>query len=330
MKNKKTIYLALLVVITVAFIVAWFIMKNVNGKDDGSSTTDDTESALLIRPEVAKEDVLTIEYTTENGTFSFKRDEDGKWIYNSDADFPLNQTKPNSMATTLAVLEASREIVDGDEDSFGFDNPTVTLKATYSDGSEINALIGASNDFYDGKYYFKDIDSGKIYLVPSSVEVSFEAVEQSLISADTFPTDIDGESAVSAVIRDDTGKERIIDGADALSDFSDLFNGLSFSADRAIYTGEKGVDAYGITDKSAKISVSYKKEVKADSENAETVYADEEYEILFGNSFTGDSGSTMYYYTVPASKLVYTLSADSYEEIMNYSHVSTDTVETAE
>lgn len=326
MKNKKVIYLATLIVITAAFVVAWFVMKSVNNAKSNTEN-EETETSVLIRPEVEKEDVVAIEYTNENGTFSFERNSDGDWVYNSDENFPLNQTKPNSMATTLASLEASREIVDGDEDSFGFDNPTVTVKATYSDGSEINALIGDSNDFYDGKYYFKDVDSGKIYLVSSSVEVSFEATEKSLISADVFPTDIDADSATSATVRDEVGVQNTFDDEELLTDFLDLFNALSFSADRALYTGEKGPEEYGITEDCAKATVSYKKEVEVDGDDGDTdiVYTDEVYEILFGNSFTNSEGGTSYYYSIPGSTLVYTMTSDSYENIMSYTSKTADT-----
>ncbi len=326
MKNKKVIYLAVLIAVTAAFVVAWFVMKNANDAENDKES-EETETSVSIRPEVEKEDVVAIEYTNESGTFSFERNSDGDWVYNSDANFPLNQTKPNSMATTLANLEASREIVDGDEDSFGFDNPTVTVKATYSDGSEINALIGDSNDFYDGKYYFKDVDSGKIYLVLPSVKVSFEATEKSLIKADVFPTDIDADSAISATVRDEVGAENTFDDDELLADFLDLFNALSFSADRALYTGEKGLEEYGITESSAKAAVSYKAEVEVDGDDGDTdvVYTDEVYEILFGNSFKNDEGGTSYYYSVPGSTLVYTMTSDSYENIMSYTSKTADT-----
>lgn len=319
MKNKKIISLAALAALLAILIFAWFFMKTRNEKAEADSTSE-TETSLYVVPEVEKDDVVYIEYTNESGTFKFERNDDGEWIYNSDSDFPLDVTRPNSMATTIASLTADREVVNGDEDSFGFDKPCVTLKAKYSDGSTLDVVFGNTNDFYDGDYYLKDNSTGKVYLVPPSAKVSFDAVEKSLISADSFPTDIDSENITAITVKDEVGTVNNVTDEENVSELFDLFNNLTFSSDRATYTADKSQADYGITEESACITVSYKKEVEAEGDEGETdtVYTDEEYVIYFGNSFTGDNDSTLYYYSVPSSKLVYTLSQDNYEKIMNY------------
>ena len=322
MKNKKTITLISLIAALAVLLCAWLVLKNYNASNT-QEETEETDTSVYIIPASLKEDVMSIDFTTENGAFSFERDEDGVWVYNSDENFPLDQTRPNSMATTLADFKADRLVENGDEESFGFDAPSVTLKATFSDGTELDVVFGNANDFYNGDYYIRDNSNGKVYLIGSSAKISFDVTEKSLLSADTFPTDIKAENITSITVTDETGKDtgtNVITDEEGITALSDLFFDLSFSAERATYTADKGPEGFGLTEDGAKLTVSYKKEnsITAEDGTESTAYTDEEYVILFGSSYESDSGSRMYYYSIPNSRLAYSVSSDTYEEIMGY------------
>lgn len=319
MKNKKNIYLVLLAAVLILLVLVFLIVKNLgNGQTQVTEPEEDT--SVYIVPSCERADVIKIEYTNSGGTFFFERNDEGAWVYNSDEDFPLDQTKPNSMSATLCDFKAEKIIENGAEDEFGFDTPTVTLKASYKDGTTLDVTFGTANEFYDGNYYLKDNITSVVYLVKPVLIISFDMTEKNFISADTFPTDATAETITSMSVTDEVGNTAVISDYDGIYDLSDLFYGLAFSTDRAAYTGDEGTEAYGIGENSPSIKVNYKKEVTVN--NGDTggskAYTDEEFVILFGNMYEGESGSAMYYYSTPTSKLAYSMTGETYENIMSF------------
>lgn len=82
------------------------------------------------------DDVTALTITLQGDEQSLTR-MDGKWIYQSEPDLPLDQKKVDDLLNQIVDLHASRYVrqTDGDLARFGLDRPSRTLKLSLKNGS---------------------------------------------------------------------------------------------------------------------------------------------------------------------------------------------------
>lgn len=160
--KKKTKSLIILLIILVFAIVACILAVKLGQKDDKPEQQQETADMIDVVPDT--DAVITnISYTNEYGDFSFTLKED-KWIYDADESFPVADNYINAIVGDIANLFAYRDLTDeaGADSEYGFDQPSVILKAAYDDGNVLEFVFGAYNESAMG-YYMKH--DSKIYVV---------------------------------------------------------------------------------------------------------------------------------------------------------------------
>lgn len=128
--------------------------------------------------------ITKLSFTNSNGTFSFYQDS-GIWYYEPDTEFPLSQTKIETLASSVESLTAVRSFAPSDSlSSYGLEKPAYTVTATDSDGNTMALLLGGSAG--DNCYAMKQ-DGTEIYTVASTLASGLDCTLNDLVEVETFP-----------------------------------------------------------------------------------------------------------------------------------------------
>lgn len=108
--------------------------------------------------EAAQSEYVALSYSNGSTTLSFSLNEDGIWTWDSEPDFPLDDTHVKSILTILETLKP-QQTLDMPEDLsvYGLDVPDVSLTATAPDDAVLTVTLG--NATTDGTSYYATINS---------------------------------------------------------------------------------------------------------------------------------------------------------------------------
>lgn len=202
-QKKRIILLGVLLLVLALLVVAYFVISNL-ASDEGGDVTPSSRVSVVSENSAA---ISAISYTVGDDKLSFIREASGKWYYESDRDFPLNQSYLTKMAEAVSSVTASREL-DGDTGEYGFDSPALTINADYTTGNTYTLIIGDTNSF-NSSVYLKDA-SGKVYMFSDSVSESFKYKLNELIQLDSPEADVDTNYLVSMDITTEKGEFKSI------------------------------------------------------------------------------------------------------------------------
>lgn len=160
--KKKTKNLIILLIILVCAIAACVISVKLGKKDETPEVQQAADDMIDIVPDT--DAIITnIAYTNEYGEFSFTL-KDEKWVYDADEAFPVGGNYIDAIVNDINNLYAYRDITEeaGADSEYGLDDPSVTLKVTYDDGTVLDFIYGSYTDAAMG-YYMKH--DSKLYIV---------------------------------------------------------------------------------------------------------------------------------------------------------------------
>lgn len=140
--------------------------------------------------------ISRIDITLPTESFTVELDEEDGLRVSSYADFVPNSTKLNSLATYLKSISASRLVKQdaGDLSVYGFSEDKKTaVTVTYYDGTVYSFELGMESPGDAGRY-FRQADSGDVYLVSSYLGTAVDTpsltyISHTLITAPTVNTD---------------------------------------------------------------------------------------------------------------------------------------------
>lgn len=175
MKRNKRLWI-LLAVCAAVFIGA-FAASRV--QEHVESIRASGETVLSVSPET----VTALSWKTENGSFSFHREE--SWIYDGDESFPVSgdaiaeRLKPFENLAAAFIIDEPESLAD-----YGLKNPecTVTLQ-TEEKTWEIR--LGATSAIDEQRYF--SIGDGKVYLASEDMRDKYGETLSDLIAHDTVP-----------------------------------------------------------------------------------------------------------------------------------------------
>lgn len=328
-QKKRLITCIVLVVVLGALIGAYFIVSNMNFDED-TETTPSTSVTLVAENSAA---ASAITYTHDGEELHFVREENGMWYYDSDRDFPVNQSYLTEMAQAVSSVTASRELTGGDTGEYGFDAPSLTVSADFTTGNTYTLILGNTNSF-NSSVYIKDA-SGKVCMFNDTLTEKFNYALFDLIQLDSPEADVDTSYLVSLDVTTDAGEFKSITdsaGMNELLSQSDVYectDWIEYGMTAEEFAG------YGIKDGSPRLVINYKAPVAvtdADG-NTTTQRIPAVYEIIFGNKLTAkdaDGNDAEYiYYTVTGSDILYKQPIADYYATMEYVNYTekTDTEE---
>ena len=195
MKSLKTIIIAGAVLI--AFIIASVVVTHLpSGSGDTTETSSAEESTASETTYIINRDYDSLERFTivpterqvdEDTSYAYaseeldvkiskETDENGSVTYSYDVSpdpgkFEYDTSMFRSMLYTLTSISAGSVVEENAEDLsiYGLDEPTATVKTYYSDGSEVDIIIGSQAPV-DEDYYCMTSESNTVYTIGSYVD----------------------------------------------------------------------------------------------------------------------------------------------------------------
>lgn len=299
MNKKKKRLLCLLLVLPLLLVIL-ALMKNYNRSQEEKQEAEE-EAAKVYAAEIA--DVRSVSYRTESGEYTFEKEED-VWVYKQDPDFPLAQTYPEQIISTFGKLEALRELKDGDDlEAYGLKDPAYTVKLTDAEGEETTLSIGNA---VGEDYYLLNNTSGKIYTVSSSVTGTLQHTLEEMAQLDSYPNIGSGNLKKEVITRGDEVTVYDSENEDDAKNITAVAGGLgavSLSSAADYSVEDKDLKGFGL-DEASRITV-------------EATYTKDDEEQVLTLYIGGEDGDGNRYVMINDSRIVYLISVDVCDNILN-------------
>ena len=256
------------------------------------------------------------------------------WFYKADRNFPLDQDRTAAMADAVGKIEASVTIESGgaELEKYGLSPATLTVNATYSDGSEKTFLFGDVNDF-NGCQYLSISGDDKVYMIETSVAEPFSADLDYLYEEEIYQLQKNAvtDEDVSFITVKSGKKSKTINDSDGIAKLFELVYTLDLSEYEDYYADEKEMkDTYGISKGGDSITVNYTYESK--DENGKTTTLPGKYTVYIGHEFESaekedggdettakkDEKETFAFYSFDGSTVVYSADSETVSDIFEF------------
>lgn len=176
MNRFKRIYI-LLGVLAAACMATFGVMRYEEHKEK----IKNSEEVIL---KLSRDSVKSLSWELESETLSFRRDE--AWVYEEDEAFPVDEEKINGLLEQFEAFGVSFAIEEVEDYSqYGLDHPVLTIRMETEDQS-YEMLLGNYSDM-DSKRYVS-IGDGNVYLVEEDPLEQFDVGLSDLINHDEIPT----------------------------------------------------------------------------------------------------------------------------------------------
>lgn len=176
MNKMKKLYV-LLGVLVLACGITFFVSRQEEKKEQIKNSDETIFS-------VDTESVTALSWEYAGNTFSFHKS-GGKWIYDTDENFPVNEDKIESLLSQFTEFGASFVIEEVDDfGQYGLSDPLATISVTAGEESyEVN--LGDYSTMDAQRYV--SIGDGKVYLVKHDPLDDYDLTISDLIQNDEIP-----------------------------------------------------------------------------------------------------------------------------------------------
>lgn len=296
---KKNKALLILLGVLIVLLAAYFALKAWNRQQ----AEKDEESDAVVVTQIDPAEIKAISYDIGDGERAFEK-RDGTWIYTPDADFPLDQSVPETIAEDMGQLKADRELVDGDElADYGLEEPDYTVTLTEADGTVTEIRFGNTVDDY---YYVSLDDSGTVYTVPSSAADNLSQSLNDMAQFDDYPSIGSGNLKKVVITSGETSTVYDSENEEQSEDISAIAGGLgtvalSEAADYSVADADRG--NYGL-DNASRTTV-------------EVTYTEDNEDKMMTLYIGGEDGDGSRYVMIDDSRIVYLISDEICGNILN-------------
>lgn len=170
-KQKRT-----LLVLLVAVVLLAAVLLGVRAAKNRAQQKQEDAAAAAAKSGILTDAVSAykeLTYCNGSTTLSFSLNDEGKWYWTNDPDFPLDQDYLTKMVNTLSALKPQQTITDGDTlDAYGLKTPAQTLTATSDNGQTTTIALG--NATTDGNSYYMLMNGAETPVYIISDELSKE------------------------------------------------------------------------------------------------------------------------------------------------------------
>ncbi len=175
-RNRK---LAVLAILFVCISLAAF---GVNKYEEQKEIIKNSDEIIL---EVAGDKVNTLSWECDTGSFGFHRNDEGKWLYDEDEAFPVDEEKIGALLGLFEEFGVSF-IIEEVEDfgQYGLDTPVCTIRMGTE---EKNYEIRLGNFSAMDSERYVSIGDGNAYLVKKDPLEQFEIEISDMIKHDGIP-----------------------------------------------------------------------------------------------------------------------------------------------
>lgn len=300
MKKNKGLFILLAVL---AVLLAVYFGLQAGNRNKEEEQKKEEEAAVVHVTDTAAEDIVSMKFDVGNGEMSFEK-EDNTWFYTPDADFPLAQSYPETMAEAVGNITAERELTDGDDLSdYGLDEPACIVEYTDDDGNVTDIYFG---NMTGDDYYAAVGDKGTVYTVASTVLDSLDYTLDDIAQLDTYPSIGSGNLVKEVITRNGETTTYDSENEDQEEDIAAVAGGLgavtlSEAADYSVEDAD--LAGFGL-DEASRITV-------------EATYTEDDEEQVLTLYIGNEDGDGSRYVMVNDSRIVYLISDEICGNILN-------------
>ena len=233
--KKLSILLAILVVVCVAA----FCMNRYEERKEEIKNTDEVILALN------NDDVNALSFSYSDTALSFHKSEDGTWLYDEDAAFPVDSDMMDKLISIFNSFGASFIIENVDDYSqYGLDDPTCTITLSTAD-IDYTVALGAYSTM-DQKRYVSTGD-GNVYLVSVDPFDTYKVTLPDMIKHDELPRLTEADSiSFNGTIKNTMDDKSSTDNSSSSTDdnSSDVGTGDDIIIDYTIYQEAENTFTY--------------------------------------------------------------------------------------
>lgn len=341
-RNKKiVILLGLLLCISLAAF-------GVSRYEEQKEMIKNSDEIIL---EVADEDVTALSWECDTGSFAFHKDESGRWLYDTDEAFPVDEEKIKGLLGQFREFGVSF-IIEEVEDwgQYGLDAPVCTVHMeTESKTYEIQ--LGNYSAMDSERYV--SIGDGNVYLVKNDPLEQFEIEISDVIKHDEIPqfgnvtqVQFSGVEAEQIVYEEDSAftyyaeDVYFVEQGDDLkpldtarvNDYLETIKYLNLKDYVTYNASEEELEMYGMDAPELTIMLDYTIDEEETDEKASGSFTlnigrnpeEREEEGITGSEEESVSNeeeeAVTAYARVGESKIIYQITADQYERLMDMSY----------
>lgn len=308
---KRSIKSLILLCVFVLLLGSYALVKQMTQ----SSEVREEEGSFALTERSADE-LIALHWTSGGDECNFEK-KDEEWRNSDDASFPTDSDAVQDVADRLLSMQASRRLSDVEKlEDYGFSDDSYAVTAEWSDGTSTRYILGDAMPFGDGYYLRIEGEDGVIYTATSSLSAMFAetltdlavleelpAVEESVQL--TIGTQLDLVYEQTSVSIDPDQHWYAADGGEPMDDgaVEELIASIeALEWEELISTSatEEELSDWQLSDETATRVLLLGED-------------DERLELFIGT--TDEDGA--YYARLAGSDMVYTLSAESVEAILN-------------
>ncbi len=341
-RNKKiVILLGLLLCISLAAF-------GVSRYEEQKELIKNSDEIIL---EVADEDVTALSWECDTGSFAFHKDENGRWLYDTDEAFPVDEEKIKGLLGQFREFGVSFIIEEVEDwEQYGLEAPVCTVHMeTESETYEIR--LGNYSAMDSERYV--SIGDGNVYLVKNDPLEQFEIEISDVIKHDEIPqfgnvtrVQFSGVEAEQIVYEEDSAftyyaeDVYFVEQGDDLkpldttrvNDYLDTIKYLNLKDYVTYNASEEELKTYGMDAPELTIMLDYTIDEEKMDEKASGSFTlnigrnpeEREEEKITGSEEESVSNeeeeAVTAYARVGESKIIYQITADQYERLMDMSY----------
>jgi len=314
MKRSKKM---LLLLIALVLCVGGYYGVQLLGSDTASVTE---ETGVFALNSHTSDDLTALSWAQDGESFAFTR-ADGAWSVTADPAFPLNQADVQSMADDLLALVGTRQL-DGVTDlaAYGLAEPTFSVTASWSDGTNTTYAMGDETPFGDGYYIFLGQEN-IIYTIEDDIADIFDTTMNDLAVLETLPT-VTAATRLTVgssldIVKEETS--RTINESELWYD-SETGNALDVSKADELVAAATGISWDELAEPAASDEALTTFGVDEASATAITLYEGETAVMTLLIGAQNDAGD--YYARLPGSTMVYTIASSDVSSLLTASAAS--------
>ena len=329
-RGKKLLLLTLVLVLMAGVALA---VRKLTPK----SKEADTGSEEISIFSVDTESVTKLTWTYQGETVALVDAGDG-WMYENDRDFPLDESRLNTMLNALGEITASKTIENVEDlGQYGLEEPVCSISVTAGKTSEIR--LGDETGLGGQRYL--SLGDGSVYLVDASLLSSFSYGLYDIIQKEAIPSmnsirsfSVDRgtdqltidylEDSGLAYSRQYTWFAQTESGYQTLDTeltdtFTEQITELQWGSCVDYKATPSAIQKYGLDTPAVTVTVTYLKTSKVatnqQDEDGNTVYETKETEKTFTLEIGGYTGSSCYA-RINDSQMVYLISAEICDSLL--------------
>lgn len=135
--------------------------------------------------EIKNEEVKALSWECDTGTFAFHRDENSRWIYDEDEEFPVDEERIGKLLELFEEFGVSFVIEEVEDfGQYGLDTPVCSIHME-TESEDYQILLGNYSAMDSQRYV--SIGDGNAYLVKTDPLDRFEVRIQDMILHDEIP-----------------------------------------------------------------------------------------------------------------------------------------------